>query len=84
MGFSSGCGRLYEGTGQAFGLPTVVPLKGEKPKLNRPGVIPFKGQWDKLTLPVSVVGQNIRCKGVLKTTPVLPGPRVLRQLQMLA
>lgn len=26
--------RLYKGTGQALQLPTVVPLKGEKPKLD--------------------------------------------------
>lgn len=75
MGFSSGCGRLYEVTGQAFRLPTVVPLKGEKPKLTRAGVIPCKGQWDKSTLPVSMLEQNIRCKGILKTTPVLPRPK---------
>lgn len=83
MGFSSGCGRLYEVTGQAFRLPTVVPLKGEKPKLTRAGVIPCKGQWDKSTLPVSLLEQTYDVREFLRPLLCSPGPRVLRQLQML-
>lgn len=81
QGFSAGWGRLYKVTGKALRLPTVVPLKGGKPKMNRRGVIPCKGHETRSysmqahTACLSMVGQNIGCEKGLKAILVLPGLR---------